>query len=120
MIKLPFTKTGDLKIFEFVKITLIISIFVIGISIIFDKTLVLLVFTPTTFSIALTLFVVQLFTSAYQILKDIYNLVKKYIIKIVIDTYQDIKINYKNHTVDDKEEILPVYKKHIRLSVIRC
>ena len=120
MIKLPFTKTGDLKIFEFVKITLIISIFVVGISIIFDKTLALVSLNPTTFSFALALFVFQLFVSAYQILKDIYNLVKKYVIKIIIDTYQEIKINFKNNTIDYKEEILPVYKKHIRLSVIRC
>ena len=120
MIKLPFTKTGDLKIFEFIKITLIISLFVVGISMIFTKSLGVITLTPVTLSITYTMFVAQLFISAYQILKDIYNLVKKYVIKIVIDTCQEIKFNFKNNTIEYKEEILPVHKKHIRLSVIRC
>ncbi|XFA98575.1 hypothetical protein ACAG96_06840 [Candidatus Izemoplasma sp. B36] len=120
MIKLPFTKTGDLKIFEFIKITLIISLFVVGISMIFTKSLGVITLTPVTLSITYAMFVAQLFISAYQILKDIYNLVKKYVIKIIFDTYQEIKIIFKSNTVEYKEEILPVHKKHIRLSVIRC
>lgn len=120
MSRLLFTREGDIKVFEFLKIALVIVFFVIGLSILFDHTMTIIRLSSHTIVISTILFISQLIISGYKILKDIHHMIKQIIIKIVFLSHENINLDIQKQNYFVEKTYIYTYRKYLRLSVIRC
>lgn len=116
-----FNQKGELNKFQFLKIVLIISFFVVGISKLFISQPSISNASTTSIAILITLIVIEAIIFAYSFYQELTNLIQSYIVKtiktsyiinLVMDKTKELKVHW--------EEKLPLNISNIKFSVFRC
>lgn len=121
MFKLPITKNGDIKIFEVIKYSVLIALFVVGYIELVNSYLLTIILQGV--SILLTCFILltlELVLIASLKLFQVLTIMIKPIIKYVDSLYILCFDIEKIQSLFDKEFIISNQNMNIKLSVFRC